>query len=227
MTAHSMTAFWKRWGQHLKHRILHPLSGREPPFGWEAVLDTIEDWICIIDTRARIIRSNANCHHQFDLPSHKTIGKTCCNLLHLRESPLPGCPLQRMMTSKKRESEELEIEEGKWMLITVDPIVDLDGEIIGAVHISRDITRRIQIQEERETLFRDLKNAANQIKTLGGLLPICASCKKIRDDKGYWNLLENYIETHSHASFSHSLCPECMEDIYGKEDWYQKLEPDS
>ena len=56
--------------------------------------------------------------------------------------------------------------------------------------------------------------ALQEIKTLSGLLPICASCKKIRDDKGYWNQIENYIEQHSDAQFSHSLCPECLEEHY-------------
>jgi hypothetical protein len=49
---------------------------------------------------------------------------------------------------------------------------------------------------------------------LRGLLPICASCKKIRDDKGYWNQMETYIEAHSEADFSHGVCPECMERLY-------------
>ena len=52
--------------------------------------------------------------------------------------------------------------------------------------------------------------------TLSGLLPICASCKKIRDDKGYWHQVETYIEDYSEALFSHSLCPECVKDIYGE-----------
>ncbi|MCK7471838.1 MAG: hypothetical protein MZU95_14450 [Desulfomicrobium escambiense] len=54
----------------------------------------------------------------------------------------------------------------------------------------------------------------NQIKTLSGLIPICAACKKIRDDKGYWNQLEHYLEEHSDAVFSHGLCPECFQDYF-------------
>jgi hypothetical protein len=52
------------------------------------------------------------------------------------------------------------------------------------------------------------------IKTLSGLLPICASCKKIRDDKGYWNQIETYIKNHSDATFTHGICPDCMEKLY-------------
>ena len=61
----------------------------------------------------------------------------------------------------------------------------------------------------------ELQKALSEIKTLSGLLPICASCKKIRDDKGYWNQIELYIRDHTEAEFSHSLCPNCAEKLYG------------
>ena len=60
----------------------------------------------------------------------------------------------------------------------------------------------------------DFLKARNEIKTLKGFLPICASCKKIRDDKGYWTQIESYIRDHSEAEFSHSLCPDCMKKLY-------------
>ncbi|MEK6742695.1 MAG: PAS domain S-box protein [Nitrospirota bacterium] len=78
----------------------------------------------------------------------------------------------------------------------------------------RDITERRQIEEGREKLIRELREALESIKTLKGLLPICASCKKIRDDTGYWNQIESYVATHSEAEFSHSLCPACAERLY-------------
>jgi len=59
-----------------------------------------------------------------------------------------------------------------------------------------------------------LEKAHNEIKTLRGLLPICANCKKIRDDKGYWNTIEIYIQNHSEAKFSHGICPQCMKKLY-------------
>lgn len=60
----------------------------------------------------------------------------------------------------------------------------------------------------------DLEKALAKVQTLSGLLPICATCKKIRDDKGYWNRIESYIEKHSQAEFSHSICPECVKKLY-------------
>ncbi|MCG8617504.1 MAG: hypothetical protein MI802_14885 [Desulfobacterales bacterium] len=70
------------------------------------------------------------------------------------------------------------------------------------------------------------RKAEHEIKELGGLLPICASCKKIRDDKGYWNNLETYIEKHSDASFSHGMCKECSDAMYGNNDWYLNMQKD-
>jgi AmiR/NasT family two-component response regulator len=68
--------------------------------------------------------------------------------------------------------------------------------------------------EARERLILELQDALAQLKTLSGLLPICASCKKIRDDDGYWNQLEAYIQDHSEVVFSHGLCPECAKRLY-------------
>lgn len=72
-----------------------------------------------------------------------------------------------------------------------------------------DITDRKRAQEEREKLILELRKALLQVKTLSGLLPICASCKKIRNDEGYWEQMEMYIRNHSEAEFSHGYCPEC------------------
>jgi Protein of unknown function (DUF3365) len=68
----------------------------------------------------------------------------------------------------------------------------------------------------------ELQVALDSIKTLKGFIPICAKCKKIRDDSGFWEQLESYIESHSDALFSHGVCPECTEELYGKEEWYKK-----
>jgi hypothetical protein len=65
---------------------------------------------------------------------------------------------------------------------------------------------------------KQLQSALAEIKTLSGMLPICCSCKKIRDDKGYWNQLESYISEHSDVLFSHSYCPECAEKFYDEID---------
>jgi len=86
-----------------------------------------------------------------------------------------------------------------------------------------EIEERKLAQIEKDKMIVELQKALSEIKTLSGLLPICASCKKIRDDKGYWNKIEGYIQKHSDAQFSHGMCPECSDEIYGKEDWYIEM----
>ncbi len=78
------------------------------------------------------------------------------------------------------------------------------------------------MEAEREQLIDDLKAALSQVKLLSGMLPICSNCKKIRDDKGYWNQIEQYIADHSEALFSHGICPDCVESLYGDEPWFKK-----
>ena len=77
-----------------------------------------------------------------------------------------------------------------------------------------DITERRRMEEEREKMVLELQGALAKVKTLSGLLPICASCKKIRNDKGYWNQIEGYIMEHSDATFSHGICPDCAQRLY-------------
>ncbi len=74
----------------------------------------------------------------------------------------------------------------------------------------RDITARKQVEAEREKLIAELQKALREVKTLSGLLPICASCKKIRNDQGYWSKIETYISQHTDARFTHGLCPDCL-----------------
>jgi len=76
------------------------------------------------------------------------------------------------------------------------------------------IFERKKIEIEREKLIRELQSALSEVKALRGFLPICASCKKIRDDKGYWNQIEAYICAHSDAQFSHGLCSDCARKLY-------------
>lgn len=86
--------------------------------------------------------------------------------------------------------------------------------------LQQEIIERKQAQKGRERLLKQLKEALENVKTLNGLLPICSQCKKIRDDEGYWNQIEGYIQKYSHAKFTHSMCPECADLLYGKEPWY-------
>ncbi len=92
-----------------------------------------------------------------------------------------------------------------------------DGSLGGIVGIIFDITDRKKIEKEKEKLIKELKTTIEEIKTLKGIIPICMHCKGIRDDKGSWNKLEEFIVEHSEAQFSHGICQECLNKYYPEE----------
>jgi len=104
--------------------------------------------------------------------------------------------------------------------------MEADGFIVKPIS-NEQLLARIQsmvrikrAEEERERLILKLTEALSHVKLLSGLLPICASCKKIRNDKGYWEQMEKYITEHSEVGFSHGICPECAEKLYPE--YYRK-----
>lgn len=102
----------------------------------------------------------------------------------------------------------------KTMLNSAMPIKDAKGRILGAIVVNQDITEKRKLEKEREALIAKLEKALAQVKTLSGLLPICAACKRIRDDKGMWNHVETYLRERTGTEFSHGLCPECVKRLY-------------
>lgn len=97
---------------------------------------------------------------------------------------------------------------------------DEEGKPTKITGIIRDITERRQAEIERELLITQLQEALDNIKTLKGLLPICSHCKKIRDDKGYWNSIESYLHEHADAEFTHGICQDCADELYPELDIY-------
>jgi PAS domain S-box-containing protein len=98
--------------------------------------------------------------------------------------------------------------------LTLSPIMDAQGRVIGISKIARDISARKKDDEERNNVLLSLIHAMDQIKTLRGMLPMCASCHKIRNDEGYWDRLEKYFQEHSELTFTHGLCPDCVKHLY-------------
>jgi ABC-type amino acid transport substrate-binding protein len=103
----------------------------------------------------------------------------------------------------------------KWAGIAAIPIaLFILFVIVYNRRLRKEILRREEAEKEREQVIDELKSALDNVKQLKGLLPICSACKKIRDDQGYWQQVEEYVTEHSEAEFSHSICPQCMEKIY-------------
>jgi len=105
--------------------------------------------------------------------------------------------------------------EWKWILDRGKVVErDSQGKPVRAAGTHSDISQRKEREAERERLIGELQDATAKIKTLRGLLPICSACKKIRDDAGYWNRLESYVERHTDAQFTHGLCPDCVQKYF-------------
>ena len=115
--------------------------------------------------------------------------------------------LSGSMITSDNQSEGLEIGADDYL---IRPIAN--RELLARIQA---ICRLIRAEHERSLLIEKLQNALATIKTLTGMLPICASCKKIRDDQGYWEEVELYVKKHSTADFTHGICPDCLKKIYG------------
>ncbi|MBW2466706.1 MAG: PAS domain-containing protein, partial [Deltaproteobacteria bacterium] len=150
-------------------------------------------------------------------PLYKWKGATCYSLTHHRETPCDSrehtCPLLEVRrTHKPVVLEHIHFDyDGNKRNVEVHgyPIFGEDGELLHMIEYAIDISQRRIVEEEKEELISKLQEALEKVKLLRGLIPICASCKKIRDDKGYWKQIESYIRDHSEAEFTHSICPDC------------------
>jgi hypothetical protein len=101
-----------------------------------------------------------------------------------------------------------------WINMTIAPLKTDGASRPHHLCMVEDITERKVAETERERLVAELQQSLAEVKTLKGFIPICASCKKIRDDRGFWSQIEAYITRHSDAQFSHGICPECEKILY-------------
>ncbi|PKK89150.1 MAG: hypothetical protein CVV64_15705 [Candidatus Wallbacteria bacterium HGW-Wallbacteria-1] len=175
--------------------------------------------ICITDTDFNIVTANDSYWEIFsseEFPKNKPLLK-CYDHRPGAKCHNQECPLTKIKGGAKEyfcETSKTVNGETNHFLITVKPILD-GNKLFGISETFHNITERLELEEQKEELIRQLNETLDQVRTLRGFIPICASCKKIRDDKGYWNQLEAYVQMHSHAEFSHSLCPDCVEGLYG------------
>jgi PAS domain-containing protein len=133
-----------------------------------------------------------------------------------------GVPVRPTFEAVVKKIQADMIDEGEWTFIRKDssrfpaflvvtPLADEAGNSVGYVGVFRDISERKKSEMEREELIAELKKTLAHVKTLSGLIPICAWCKNVRSDTGYWQSVEQYVRKHSDASFSHGMCPSCAE----------------
>jgi hypothetical protein len=198
----------------------------------QIILDNLPHWAMLINVKTRTVlaanklaydggaKIDCQCwddfgHRQFISEEHKELIEKDPERKRDNIIKCDYCLADEAMESGKPEHKEVEIEGTFWDTWWVP----VDKEIY--LHYAMDITVAKQLEQEREHLIADLQDALSKVRTLSGLLPICASCKKIRDDRGYWNQIESYIRKHSKAEFSHGICPECAKKLYPDLDIHQ------
>jgi PAS domain S-box-containing protein len=180
------------------------------PIARTTLVDTMSDGVMVIDSRLRIGDVNAAMAAMLGMPPRQIIGALVSDLLPDFSEMLPASPgddpppYEYYLPAR---------EDTLCFDLHISPLLDPVGEIAAYVVVFRDITERKRLEAERDHLIEELQNTLHEVRTLSGLLPICASCKSIRDDQGYWHGVEAYLEQHSGARFSPGMCPECLEKL--------------
>jgi PAS domain S-box-containing protein len=189
-----------------------------PAFAARQIIDTMNDALIVLDPDGIIKVVNEATCLLFGRPAQDLVGKrptqgiAACSAI--------GEKLEAIMRSGAVRNSEVVCRpaESELKILSVSATIMRNpaGEPLATVCVVSDVTERRRAEEDREKLIVRLQDAISRIKRLGGMLPICSSCKKIRDDRGYWNQIELYIRDHTDAEFTHSLCPACAEIEYAE-----------
>ena len=189
------------------------------PVAREALFTNIKESVIVLDPQDRIIDMNAFAQSHFGMASIP-IGKSAVK--EFRQWP----QLLSFIAARSIMSVEAQFElkeQQQWFHLTKTYLGESQQESAGMLIICRDITEQKLAQLEREQLINELRGALVNIKTLSGLLPICATCKKIRNDAGYWQQVEGYISEHTQAEFTHGICPECAQKALAEYERKKKM----
>lgn len=174
------------------------------PAAREALTELLSEGVLVVDDDGRVLMANTAARE----------------LTGLERGGRPPEPFRRLLAEPAGDPSspvELEVPAGdqsRWLEARRGDVQDRWGEPAAHLLVVRDITSRKRVEQEREALIADLSQALGRIRTLEGLLPICATCKKIRDDGGTWKPLEAYFESHTDVEFTHGICPDCSRDFF-------------
>ncbi len=209
----------KRWLHSLLERKRAEQALAQERFLMETLMNNIPDNIYFKDRDSRFIRVSKALARMFGLSDPaEAVGKSDFDFFteeHAHQAfEDEQAIMQRGEPLTKEERETWADRPDTWVSTTKVPLRDEAGNPVGTFGISRDITPYKRAEAESERLIGELRDALSKVKRMSGLLPICASCKKVRDDRGYWSQIESFIKDHSEADFSHGLCPECAQKLY-------------
>ncbi len=179
-----------------------------------ATIESTVNGIMVLDHAGEILVCNRRMAELWELPSNWTAlpagGERQELFAGSASDPRAATQMIARLLSPSPDTvhEVIALRSGRILDCSAGPY-QMDGTVAGRLLVFEDETERRRQEETRERLFHELSESLSQVKTLQGLLPICAWCKKIRDDSGYWSQLEVYLSSHSELEFSHGICPEC------------------
>lgn len=181
------------------------------PIARDALVDTMRDGLLVLDMQGRILDLNPAMQSAIGLRAAQVIGQPVAQAL---ASWKELCNSWQTDTETRLEAGMGEGEARRYYDVHLLPLHDRRGRRAGQLAVLHDITERKRLEIERTRLISELQDALAQVKTLSGILPICANCKRIRDAQGQWQPVEVYVRDHSQANFSHGLCPDCARKLY-------------
>jgi PAS domain S-box-containing protein len=178
------------------------------------ILNAFTKPILVIDRNYQVVAANSAACRSCCLSFDKIVGQGCFKVSHNLDRPCwqkeINCPAKVTFELKEKTTViHQHIHAGKTLFeeVIAAPIFGDQGEVNFIVEELIDMTEMIQSKE----IIEHLKN---EIHTLRGIIPICSSCKNVRDDEGYWQQVEAYVRDRSEAEFSHSICPKCLKKLY-------------
>jgi PAS domain S-box-containing protein len=167
------------------------------------LVESIPDGFQAFDPDFRLTFMNRAGESMLERSAGELLGKTIWDVFPALETEVEQLLRRVMLVRLPGVCETHYAPSGRWLSFHVNPFRD------GISVLFRDISERRNTEAERERLIRELQAALADVRTLRGLIPICAWCKRIRNDYGYWEQLELYIKNHSDADFTHGMCPDC------------------
>ncbi|MFC1824449.1 PAS domain-containing protein [Thermodesulfobacteriota bacterium] len=203
------------------YRLFHSWKLKTGNSSLKSIVDNMFDGIGVLDNKGNVTQANRSFVQMLGYEEEgQVIGKNMTEFTVREDVP-------KVISAMEKGAEKGFIRDLKVIGITKDgknyhasinaTLVKSktgDTEWIGVV---RDTTELAKLEKEKNELIEKLQKALAEVKTLRGILPICSFCKKIRDDKGYWEQVDVYIHKYSEADISHSICPECMKKNYPDE----------
>ena len=198
--------------QETRDRIAAAETLRQSEEKYHDLFQNANDAIMIVDVDLHYREVNTKAMEILGYSKEELLSMRITDIIPPEQAPRSAAEFEKLRNrgSYERFTGKVRTRDGRWLDVEVNSSAIMENGVYkGSRDTMRDITLRKQAEAEREHLIQELQKALTNVKTLSGMLPICASCKKIRDDKGYWTQIEGYIREHTEAEFTHGLCPDC------------------